>query len=778
MGFPKHHLSKHIFLLFLIATSFVANGQNVGIGISLPTRPLSFPAVLGKKISLYPGALGDAGFGVYGNELRIHSDYLFADITFGYDDYVSGFTERMRIKGNGNVGIGTQAPLARLHVKDSSVLFSSAIFSVPLSAGLPPVEGQGRRMMWYPDKAAFRVGGVTNSVWDRDSIGNFSIALGVNPKAKGNNSMAFGTSVSANGLASMALGQSAVADGIQSTAMGIGVLASGNESMAFGTNTVASGSASMAFGTSTKALGGGTTAMGYNTKARGVYSTSMGYNTIAKGYCSTVVGMYNDSILLFDQSGLVGNSPLFIVGNGDFNSTRSNALVVMKSGDVGIGTSNPGFPLNFGNINGDKISFKGEQNEHYGIGLNVDLLQIHTDVATADIAFGSGSSLNFTETMRIKGTGNVGIGTPFPNAGALLHISTASLAKGLLVTGTHDNTFSTVPSLGAGARLMYYPGKGSFRAGVVTGNQWDQTYTGNISIAMGSNTIASGDYSTAMGRSTIADGFLTTAFGDNTHATGQWSMAMGENTIAKSGYETVLGRWNTDYTPLSSTGWNAADRLFTIGNGTGSGASSSNALTVLKNGNIGIGSSNPSAKLDINGALRFTNVDCINGTCPPGGAIRLTPNLHFNAQTYSAVIVNWDNGSGDDAPSFRVGNGEASDVFYVNYSGDAWLQGTLSGPSDMRLKKDIIPIENSLERITKLNGYNFYWKNEKLSPNLQTGVIAQELQTLFPDLVKEDMEGVLSVNYIGLIPVLIESIKDQQKQIDELKSLVAQLLKQ
>ncbi|HZV70257.1 MAG TPA: hypothetical protein VFG10_11965 [Saprospiraceae bacterium] len=59
--------------------------------------------------------------------------------------------------------------------------------------------------------------------------------------------------------------------------------------------------------------------------------------------------------------------------------------------------------------------------------------------------------------------------------------------------------------------------------------------------------------------------------------------------------------------------------------------------------------------------------------------------------------------------------------------------------------------------------------------SVQTGVIAQELQKLFPELVKEDKEGMLSVNYSGLIPVLIESIKDQQNQIDELKKLVMEL---
>ncbi len=82
------------------------NGR-LGLNLANPKVPLSFPASLGKKISLYPGATGDAGFDVFGNELRIHSDVVNADITFGYDTYNAAFTERMRIKGSGAVCIGT-----------------------------------------------------------------------------------------------------------------------------------------------------------------------------------------------------------------------------------------------------------------------------------------------------------------------------------------------------------------------------------------------------------------------------------------------------------------------------------------------------------------------------------------------------------------------------------------------------------------------------------------------------------------------------------------------
>jgi len=98
--------------------------------------------------------------------------------------------------------------------------------------------------------------------------------------------------------------------------------------------------------------------------------------------------------------------------------------------------------------------------------------------------------------------------------------------------------------------------------------------------------------------------------------------------------------------------------------------------------------------------------------------------------------------------------------------------------SDKRLKKNIINIENPIDKIKKLNGVSFEWKHEideTVMNKTNLGVIAQEVQKVLPEIVKERDDGYLAIKYEQIVPVLIEGIKEQQKQIDELKQKLEEL---
>ena len=102
-----------------------------------------------------------------------------------------------------------------------------------------------------------------------------------------------------------------------------------------------------------------------------------------------------------------------------------------------------------------------------------------------------------------------------------------------------------------------------------------------------------------------------------------------------------------------------------------------------------------------------------------------------------------------------------------SYTGDFTATGDVTAYSDRALKRNIETIENSLDKVMQMRGVTFE-KDQKQG----LGVIAQEVELIIPEVVKQDQHGMRSVAYGNIVGVLIEAIKEQQKQIEELKSKI------
>lgn len=152
-------------------------------------------------------------------------------------------------------------------------------------------------------------------------------------------------------------------------------------------------------------------------------------------------------------------------------------------------------------------------------------------INNADLVF----KTNNTEAMRISAAGRVGIGTTAPTA--TLHVvgDNGVVAEGTFGTGA-------VPPSGAGTRMVWYPKKGAFRAGTVSGTQWNDASIGVNSFAASSNTTASGAYATALGFGCIASGQYSLAACQSSNAVGLSSVSLGTACSATGAYSIAMGR--------------------------------------------------------------------------------------------------------------------------------------------------------------------------------------------------------------------------------------------
>lgn len=516
-------------------------------------------------------------------------------------------------------------------------------------SGVVAPSGAGVRMVWNPRKVAFRAGMITGagSNWDDANVGNISTAFGMDTRASGGLSMAWGSST----------------------------LATGQSSTVWGSLSQATGQLGTAWGFNTRALGNGSTAWGMSnggsvTIASGTGSTAIGTGTEALSYCETVVGLNNTLYAPTSTTASSSGDRLFVIGNGFASGSRSDAMVVLKNGNAGFGSSTPQ----------DRLHVVGSIRM-------VDGNQAAGRVMVSD-ANGTGSwaapaSLASGTLDQAYDFGGAGAGrTITADAGAV----TIAGADGLVSTGTIGS--GALTPAGAGTRMVWNPRKGAFRAGTANLTNWDDANMGQGSFAAGTSTRALGMHSTALGQLTNADGLSSFTAGQVNTATGSFSVAlnflntalgqastsMGSGNTSYSFGETVLGIGASTYAPSSATAFGAAqstDRLLVVGNAIDANNNTlvdagerSDALVILKNGNTGVGISAPTHRLHVAGRSLFhdgfsadnaallyrSNTDYMfigpqSGSSANGAAIALFGSTNASAGNANGMDVNAPGGS-------------------------------------------------------------------------------------------------------------------------------------
>ena len=215
-------------------------------------------------------------------------------------------------------------------------------------------------------------------------------------------------------------------------------------------------------------------------------------------------------------------------------------------------------------------------------------------------------------------------------------------------------------------------------------------------------------------------------------------------------------------------------------------------LFIDTNGNIGIGTTRPGAKLEVSGSIRaynpgspdygvaikmntsggwaraFNFLDSSNNRLGGFGALGSANSLTYlwAGPWYNNPWMVWRSGN--------VGIGTTDPGSYKLYvNGDVAVSESHGYfyASDRSFKTDIQPLENSLNRILNLQGVSFNWKNTG-EPSI--GLIAQDVEKIFPEVVS-GKEGEKTIDYGKLVAPLIEALKEQQKEIEKLKAEIEEL---
>jgi hypothetical protein len=497
----------------------------------------------------------------------------------------------------------------------------------------------------------------------------------------------------------------------------------------------------------------------------------------------TLNGAANDGRIQFSNtarataSGLwvgVDSTQSYVLSRGSYPLTfytdATERVRITSAGNVGIGTTSPGVRLDVQGVIASRFStfvystIDGTTDGNLYVTANAGT----ANTTASNIIFRSSTSGGaITERMRIDSSGNVGIGTTSP--ATQLHVK----ASGNYGAITSDN--STTTGGGAfgvrknGTIIGYLLNKGGvygdttddlalyaetgYNVRIYTNGSATEKFIVTTGGNVGIGTTSPAARLTAVGATTIIGAANCSArFSDDSGSTLLISHPSGNNNTA-----IIVGNLQ-------------------LGFATSDGTTTTERVRITSGGKVGIGTTNPDDKFQVNGGNIRVSANTTSGTfldIVPSGTqsdgIALSTSF-YGSGAYGPLRINTGG-----AETMRLTGGNNVGIgttdpgsYKLRVQGDQYISGTLTEASSIVLKENINPITDALSIISNLTGYT-YDRKDGTAKN-QAGLIAEEVEHTLPNVVSYDSEGNPSgVQYTKIIAYLVESIKELKKELDSLR---------
>lgn len=437
----------------------------------------------------------------------------------------------------------------------------------------------------------------------------------------------------------------------------------------------------------------------------------------------------------------------------------------------------------------------------------------------ATVAGGLGNSANNNYATVSGGNANTASGEKATVGGG--NINTASNDWATISGGSSNSASGTYTTVGGGGSNTAsgsiatvgggYGNTASNSYATVGGGQYNSArglssvVSGGGAAAIDTNS-ALGDYSAIGGgrrnvaaglNSTIAGGWRNNSSGSTaTVSGGYFNTASGEYATVPGGYaNTAAGLYSFAAGRQAVANHNGA--FVWADNGVGNFTSTGvDQFLIRASGGVGIGTTSPDAPLHIGtGGSNWTTLSWGKGLSLDqvvalkfgrGGTTK------FGMGATANILYHWyttaENATGDAANYYMMVNdtgsvgigGSFNNTYEFHVTGLAGGTVAWTTSSDLRYKKNVRPLENALDKVLALRAVRYEWRRDefsekKFSDRPQIGVIAQEVEQVLPEIVTTDDDGYKGVAYSKLTAVLIEAVKIQQQQIEDLQAAVEAL---